>query len=141
MRYDPNPPYALLSNRDLDFDTVQRLNRFARFWDLIGNSGRFKATLPLILAEQPFARFLQFSDALYEITDSTWQIGLKRLFELSYRVMTESLALSPTLVADLLYEDFLRSGEKGRPEFIKASAENKLKQSVANKRQRQSLLE
>jgi hypothetical protein len=139
MRYDPNPPYALLSNRDLDFATLQRLNRFARFWDLIGNSGRFKATLPLILADQPFARFLQFSDALYEITDSTWQIGLKRLFELSYKVMTQSLELSPVQVADVLYQDYLRSGEKGRPEFIQASAENKLKQSVANKRQRQSL--
>ncbi len=141
MRYDPNPPYALLSNRDLDFTTMQRLQRFARFWDLIGNSGRFKVALPLILADQPFARFLQFSDALYEITDSTWQIGLKRLYELTYTVMTQSLGLSPAQVADVLYQDYLRSGEKGRPEFIQASAENKSKQSVANKRQRQSLIE
>jgi hypothetical protein len=139
MRYDPNPPYALLSNRDLDFATLQRLTRFARFWDLIGNSGRFKTTLPLILADQPFARFLQFSDVLYEITDSTWQIGLKRLFELTYTVMTQSFELSPMLVADVLYQDYLRSGEKGRLEFIQVSAENKLKQSVANKRQRQNL--
>jgi radical SAM superfamily enzyme YgiQ (UPF0313 family) len=139
MRYDPNPPYALLSNRDLDFATLQRLNRFARFWDLIGNSGRFKAALPLILADQPFARFLQFSDELFALTESTWQIGLKRLFELSYKVMTQSLGLSPAAVAEILYQDYVLSGEKGRPEFMLTSTESKLKLSVANRRQRQSL--
>ena len=139
MRYDPNPPYALLSNRDLDFATLQRLNRFARFWDLIGNSGRFKAALPLILADQPFARFLQFSDALYEITDSTWQIGLKRLFELAYAVMTQQLGLSPADVTDVLYQDYLLSGEKGRPEFLPVGRETAGKRGVANKRQKQGL--
>ena len=141
MRYDPNPPYALLSNRDLNFAILQRLQRFARFWDLIGNSGRFPAALPLILGDQPFARFLQFSDALYEISDSTWQIGLKRLFELTYRVMIESLELLPARVAELLYQDYSRSGEKGRLEFMHAGPEIQLKQSVANKRQRQRLIE
>ena len=141
MRYDPHPPYALLSNRDLDFATMQRLNRFARFWDLIGNSGRFKTTLPLIMGDQPFARFLQFSDALYALTDSTWEIGLKRLFELTYRVMTENLGPAPAQFPEVLYQDYCRCGEKGRPEFIQAGTENQLKQSVANKRQRQNLMD
>ncbi|MDG1688561.1 MAG: hypothetical protein P8J13_06470 [Gammaproteobacteria bacterium] len=41
---------------------MQIANRFARFWDMIGNSGRFANTLPIILSERPFQRFLQLSD-------------------------------------------------------------------------------
>ncbi|MDD2760845.1 MAG: DUF4080 domain-containing protein [Methylomonas sp.] len=48
LRYDPNPPYTILSTRDMSFLELQRINRFARYWDLIGNSGRFNFTLPVI---------------------------------------------------------------------------------------------
>jgi radical SAM superfamily enzyme YgiQ (UPF0313 family) len=40
MVYSPLPPYELLQNRLIDFATMQRLGRFARYWDLVGNSGR-----------------------------------------------------------------------------------------------------
>ncbi|MCQ8103161.1 DUF4080 domain-containing protein [Methylomonas sp. SURF-2] len=137
LRYDPNPPYAILCSSDIGFADLQRLNRFARFWDLIGNSGRFNATLPAILADQPFARFLQFSDALYAMAGSTWQIALKRLFELTYTAMTETLRIPPETAKDLLEWDFARSGEKSRPDFlsIKQTPANG-KAGVANKRQK-----
>jgi radical SAM superfamily enzyme YgiQ (UPF0313 family) len=48
MRYNPLPPYELLSNRDLDFPTMQRLRRFARYWDLVANSGNFRTSTPLL---------------------------------------------------------------------------------------------
>lgn len=139
MRYDPNPPYSILSTRDIDFNAMQRLSRFGRYWDLIGNSGRFTATLPVILADRPFQRFLQFSDALYAITDSTWQIGLKRLFDLTYTVLTEILEEPSAMAEAVLYQDFLRSGEKGRLEFLKTGETTVSKRSIANKRQRQVL--
>jgi len=47
--YHPHPPYEILQNRLIDFATMQKLRRFARFWDLIGNSGNFIETTPLIL--------------------------------------------------------------------------------------------
>jgi radical SAM superfamily enzyme YgiQ (UPF0313 family) len=139
MRYDPAPPYAILCNRDIDFADMQRLNRFARFWDLIGNSGRFTATLPLILADQPFRRFLQMSDVLYELTGSTWKIGLKRLFELVFQVLTATLGESEAASRELLYEDYRRSGEKGS--LLLGAMDNKtaVKRSQAGKRQLQGL--
>jgi len=139
MRYDPLPPYSILSTRDMDFFTLQRLARFARFWDLIGNSGRFIHSLPIILADQPFARFLQLSDALYNLTDSTWQIGLKRLFELTYTAMTGVLKEQQEIAAQVLYQDYQRSGEKGRPDFLQDSAKFTQKAAIANKRQRQAM--
>jgi len=48
MRYDPNPPYEILQNRLIDFSTMHTLRRFARYWDLIGNSGNFIESTPLI---------------------------------------------------------------------------------------------
>jgi radical SAM superfamily enzyme YgiQ (UPF0313 family) len=48
MRYGAHPPYELLANRDLDFPTMQRLRRFARYWDLVANSGNFRTSAPLL---------------------------------------------------------------------------------------------
>ena len=72
LRYNPAAPYNILSTRDIDFATMQRVNRFARFWDMIGNSGRFKQTLPLILEQQPFNNFMELSDCLYRLAGSSW---------------------------------------------------------------------
>ncbi|MDD4914514.1 MAG: DUF4080 domain-containing protein [Methylococcales bacterium] len=138
MRYDPNPPYAILCNRDIDFNQMQRLNRFARFWDLIGNSGRFTATLPLILAGKPFQRFMQLSDALYERAGSTWQIGLKRLFELVYLALTEALGESETASRAALFLDYQRCGEKGSLILGNAGGAS-VKRGIANRRQLQGL--
>ena len=46
--YNPQPPYEILQNKLIDFAAMQRLRRFARYWDLVGNSGNFIETTPLI---------------------------------------------------------------------------------------------
>ena len=51
MVYNPAPPYEILQNKLLDFATMQKLRRFARYWDLVGNSGNFVATTPLLWSE------------------------------------------------------------------------------------------
>ena len=139
MRYDPNPPYSVLSTRDMDFATLQRLNRFARYWDLIGNSGRFSCSLALIFADQPFERFLQLSDALYVLAGSTWKIALKRLFELVFVAMTDTLHISAADAETVLAEDFQRSGEKGKLAFLQKQEAESEKVRIANKRQKQVL--
>jgi len=55
MLYSPAPPYEILRNRLIDFPTMQRLRRFARYWDLVGNSGNFVETLPLFWRGAPSA--------------------------------------------------------------------------------------
>src|SRR5208283_780903 len=68
MVYSAHPPYEILRNKLLDFATMQRLRRFARFWDLTANSGNFLETTPLIWSRgvTPFAGFLDFSGWIYE---------------------------------------------------------------------------
>jgi radical SAM superfamily enzyme YgiQ (UPF0313 family) len=80
--FDPHPPYSILATDRIDFATMQRLVRFARYWDMIANSGRFAHTLPLILGDAPFANFMALSDWLYAKTDATHRIALDRLAKL-----------------------------------------------------------
>jgi len=137
LRYNPVAPYNVVSTRDIDFVTLQRVNRSARFWDMIGNSGRFRNLLPLILAEQPFTNLLELSDHLYRLAGSSWKISLRRLFGLLYDVLTEHMKRDPGQVRALLEADFESSGEKGRLAFGGASLEVVSGSGVANKRQRQ----
>src|SRR5262249_53152035 len=51
MVYNPHPPYEILQTKLIDFATMQKLRRFARYWDLVGNSGNFIETTPLIWTE------------------------------------------------------------------------------------------
>lgn len=82
MVYDPYPPYTVLATNKIDFATMQRLVRFARYWDLVANSGRFANTTPVLLAEAPFDNFMAFSDWIYTRTDATHRIALDRLAKL-----------------------------------------------------------
>ena len=137
MRYNPAAPYNVLSTRDIDFATLQRISRFARFWDMIANSGRFNTSMPLILGDQPFQHFLRLSDQLYQRAGSTWKISLQRLFTLVFHCLVEARGLAPAEVRSSLEADFYRSGQKGR--FDPDSPVLKMIDSagVANKRQRQ----
>jgi radical SAM superfamily enzyme YgiQ (UPF0313 family) len=82
MVFDPYPPYTILATNLIDFATMQRLVRFARYWDLVANSGRFAHTLPQMLGEAPFDNFMAFADWIYAETDATHRIALDRLARL-----------------------------------------------------------
>ncbi|MDQ5909038.1 MAG: hypothetical protein QG599_1132 [Pseudomonadota bacterium] len=137
-RYNPQPPYNLLCSALLDFATMRRLERFARYWDLIGNSGRFRQTLPLLLGDKPFERFLTLSDWLFATVGQTHQIALERLFDLLYRGMAEALDVAESGARQALSEDFGSSGVKGCPAFLRseqASPTSSKKHGIAPVRQ------
>ncbi|HPJ98633.1 MAG TPA: radical SAM protein, partial [Candidatus Hydrogenedentes bacterium] len=66
MIYSTSPPYEILQTATLDFLQMQRLKRFARYFELYYNSGNFPASLPALWADQssPFEAFMAFSDFL-----------------------------------------------------------------------------
>ena len=136
MRYNPEAPYNILTTNNIDFAEMQRVNRFARYWDMIGNSGRFYNTLPLILSNQAFSHFMKLSDTLYQRSGSTWKIALKRLFELIYESLTKDFNLPSDEVKHYLALDYARTQIKGIPAYEQSSVESKEnKRGTANKRQ------
>jgi len=144
MRYMSTPPYRILAHRDADFDTVQRMVRFARYWDLIGNSGRFPNALPSLLGMQPFNRFMALSDWLFETTTQTHKIALPRLFDLLHEFMIQKLLEQECNVEQTLIDDYSHNRLKGQPGFIKrkhhaGSNDQYQKTSVAQRQQRHVL--
>ena len=120
MRYNPNPPYEILSNRLIDFATMQRLRRFARYWDLVANSGNFVETAPLVLeGGSPFYEFLRWSDWLFEEVRRTDGIALSRLAELVFRFLTVIKQLDGARVAQSLWRDYQRGNRRDPPECVR----------------------
>ena len=120
MIYNAHPPYEILQNKLIDFATMQRLRRFARYWDLVGNSGNFVATAPLIWNnDSPFNNFLRFSDWLFAKINRTDSIALARLMELLFEFLTRELGLDPKLVAENFWQDCQRTGRRDAPNFLK----------------------
>ncbi len=48
MVYSPHAPYEILQTRQIPFEQMQRLQRFARYWNLTANNGHFVNAAPLI---------------------------------------------------------------------------------------------
>jgi radical SAM superfamily enzyme YgiQ (UPF0313 family) len=135
MRYSPVAPYQLLSNRDLDFATMQKLQRFARYWDLIANSSRFNHCLPLILGETPFESFWQLSAWIHSHYQQTHKISQKRLFEMIYQG-ARALSLCPEAnLLEALTTDYDYSGEKGKPPWLQQRSERNATPTSHAKRQ------
>ena len=143
LRFNPAPPYNILSTRDIDFATMQRLSRFARYWDIIANSGRFTATLPLLLAETPFVNFLAFSDWVFGETGKSHAFAPERLAKLIYRFVAEHQPQQLAYIEQALRQDYAASGARGLLSFEstpgKSADQRKGSDSATPKRQRRHL--
>lgn len=121
MVWNPDPPYNVLATDRIPFADLQRVSRFARYWDLFANSGRFRRTLPLMLGDRPFDRFMAFSDWLFERTDATHRLALERQYELALVWLTGGGRPPMENVANLeaaILGDYRDSGARGRPAFL-----------------------
>lgn len=125
LRFDSSAPYSILSTDRVSFIELQRVSRFARYWELIVNSGNFQRSLTLLLNEQAFQRFLIFSDWLYSFSGKTHQIALRKLYDYLFFAYKHCFTSGPAIKIDeqeyvnALLEDYKESGLKGAPEFYK----------------------
>jgi len=113
-------PYETLRNRLIDFATMQQLRRFARFWELVANSGRFVETAPLIWGQgSPFAGFLRCTEWLHRRIGRRHGIALDRLAELLFEFLSRELGLEEANTAAVLWGDYLRVGHRDPPRFLR----------------------
>ena len=153
MVYNPEPPYDLLHSRDFDFPTMQRLKRFARYFELYANSGRFTTTLELVIQRSgggPFIGLMRLSDWLWATSGREHGFSLKHLYELIGTYLEEVLPQDPpgsaaaAQASDLpgvsagiacLARDFLATrgnpagSLKGLPDFMRLAVESLQRQS------------
>lgn len=130
MKYNPLPPYEILETSTVPFDTMTRMKRFARYFELYHNSGNFLENMRLLqspgaIAEgagdlSPFYRFLSFSDWLYAETKQTHTFALTRLYKLIFMYLTEVCGIPPVTVAHACLADYDRHDiRRARLEFLR----------------------
>ena len=144
MHYNPAPPYNVRATSVISVIDMQRVERFARYWDLVANSGRFGRTLPLLIGDgSAFAGFMVFADWLYADIGQTHRIALERLCDLAHRYLVETQALNAIDVEAALREDYAQSGASGRLSFMDKGITTGSTRSIAvtPARQRQHLAE
>lgn len=121
MIYSDTPPYDILQNNVLSFEQIQKMKRFARFWDIFYNSGSFENTVRLLWKnESVFENFYAFSEWIYTQTLSTWKISLDRQITLIYDFLV--LNHNSEIVQKALIEDMSKRPEKTIPFFLRQSS-------------------
>lgn len=127
MVYSPHAPYEILSNRLLDFSTIQEMRRFARYWDAIANSGNFVESVELLwrghasdgVARSPFVEFRRLAEWLFICEGQAGGIALGRMVELLMDYLTTEGALPAEQVAAVLWRDYQRGGRSDKPRCLR----------------------
>jgi len=141
MTYSDFPPYDILKNNLLNFNDIQIMKRFARFWDLYYNSGNFKRSVALIWKNASvYQEFYNFGLWIYKKTDSTYKISLARQGELLFEYLKTKNMNDAKTTANLMLEDMMKLKGRAIPSYLKEYAEDfsidaKLGSSGFNKRQ------
>lgn len=115
MIYARTPPYEILQTRDIDFESMQRLKRFAKFFDLVCNRGNFRHLVPrLIGSDPPFESLMALSAYLYCNTGRTHGIALNRLSEMLCEYAVEVKGVPLEEATGLKVQSFEAAGRKER---------------------------
>jgi radical SAM superfamily enzyme YgiQ (UPF0313 family) len=122
MVYSPHAPYEILQTAQISFSEMQRVSRFARYWELVVNSGRFPQSAPLIWKEaaSPFSAFMAWSDWLYARTQATAHLHFLRLMRLLLEYLVKERNLPKSLVIPYLRADYQAGGRPDLPAFLRA---------------------
>lgn len=131
MVYDRAPPYTVQETRTISATEVQGMARMARYWDVLANSGRYKASMACVMAQpglSPFWRFWHLSEALYHATGKTHGLSPEVLIDSLFQYLSTlptPAAKAGALTTDraaalrqILLEDYLRSGAKAKPAVL-----------------------
>lgn len=117
MIYTDIPPYDILQNNNLTFVQIQKMKRFARFWDLYYNSGNFDKSVKLLWKEEKvFDGFYAFSEWIFTQTLSTWKISLDRQISLMYDYLLPHTPLE--VIQASLIEDINTTPGRRIPFFL-----------------------
>lgn len=125
MVYSDRPPFQILKNKDLSFEQIQDMNRFAKFWDMISNSGIFKNFVDLIKAKSReredqsfFWEFYNFKNYLTERFSQSFGISQLSLFEACYDFLKSHYKLEEEQAKDYILKDYSLTGRLDHPKFL-----------------------
>ena len=124
MKYDPKPPFQVQSTKNMDAETLEKMQIMARFWDQIANSGNFSATWKALREYfhqkdlSPFYWYWDFSQFLAKRFQRTHSIALPALFEGVLEYLRTSGYWDNKTLLELLGQDYHQGGRRTLPKFL-----------------------
>jgi hypothetical protein len=139
MRYSEDPPYEVVSTKDVSFKELQEMGR------LVANSGNFLEARELLLAthESPFQAFFHFSSWLFLQVGKRSSINLKTLAELVFAYLTNVRGGGIEDIGPIVARDYERGGRSDLPRVLAPYASSHMavgERVLALKRQQRTLL-
>lgn len=126
MVYSQITPYQVLKTSTMSGDDLQWLNRFAKYWERIYNSGQFAATLPWLwqLRDQSkhASSFWQFMDLvrfLHRLHPTTYGLSHLALVRSVLEYLTTKSDLNRQSIQQALAQDYAQNGRREIPGFLK----------------------
>ncbi len=130
MVYQNHPPFQILSTKSMDYLTLQKMNRFAKFWDLVANSGHFPEFTKAVFAapcpadnfsknESVFWKFFELSNFLSHRHPQLHSIHLANLGESLFLYLTEILLFPENSAANIIFSDYCGKGGRALPGYLK----------------------
>ena len=136
MVYEAAPPYTVQHTDAVSADEVQAFIRLARYWDLVANSGRFNATLTLVMqgglaivspstseaTHSPFAAFAHLSQWLWHASaitrGKTSGLSPEDWVDALFDYLTTQRGLKSDDVRATLVADYVASGARAKPRSL-----------------------
>jgi hypothetical protein len=122
MVYQSKAPYQILQTSTLSFDEVLFLSRFARYWDMIGNSGRFPSFVKQVVTIDPFNQMKLVTEFMYAHFGRTHKISYEALLQGLYEFCLNQ-GMSIEKATAMLEADFKLSSHQAVPKFLKKHPE------------------
>ncbi|MBC7741995.1 MAG: DUF4080 domain-containing protein [Bdellovibrionaceae bacterium] len=124
--YSDVTPYQILTTSTMDYLTLQKMNRFAKFWDLYANSGEFKNLMTwfkasLSVGDSYFWKFFSFSEFLSLRFSEIHSISLMNLAEKAWLYLQEQ-GVSQLEASEIIEKDFCYGTKRrDKPNFMKSA--------------------
>ena len=121
MRYGEDPPYEILETATMSRDEIDQMKRFARYWDLIANSGNFRDCARHICTAgtSAFESFHALSESLFSSLGRTHHLALNVLALALFDYLREELAHTPASAALIIATDLHRTRGRKTPKALK----------------------
>jgi len=126
MIYQEQPPFQILQTKLIDFNTLQKIVRFSKHWDLVANSGNFVKTMQLLRTSDAsstslFWTFLELSEFLSLRHTQSHGIALIGLVESMWIYLTLEKQLDSEWARAALIEDYTGSVKRDIPWFLRSA--------------------
>ncbi len=121
MVYRPVPPYEVVSTATMPEDEIDTMKRFARYWDLIANSGNFLESTRYVChaSDSAFESFRALSEWLYVHLGRTHHLPLNVLAMAVFEHLTEVVGLDREAAALAVARDLHRTRGRKTPKLLK----------------------